>query len=185
MPAEYRESLRKIRYTVSDLTGDDKAAAAELASLVRKLVAPESWQAAGGRGSVEPEQGVLVVVQTGEVHQQVLTFCEKLRAARQKPLRSHERPERFTLTTHADEAREMLDRPVTVNFHEPAPLGRTWRSWPRPRTRRSWWTTPRSLRPRRATGWRRRSRSRSGAWASPLRSCSGRWGSAIGPLARG
>jgi hypothetical protein len=123
-PAEYRESLRKIRYTVSDLTSDDKAAVAELASLVRKLVAPESWQAAGGRGSVEPEQGVLVVVQTGEVHQQVLTFCEKLRAARQKPLRSHERPERFTLVTHADQAREMLGRPVTVNFHEPAPLGR-------------------------------------------------------------
>jgi hypothetical protein len=123
-PPEYRELLRKVRYTVSDLSGDDKAAVAELASLVGKLVAPESWQAAGGRGSVEPDQGVLVVVQTGEVHQQVLVFCERLRNARQKPLRSRDKPERFTLATRADQARELLDRPVTVNFHEPAPLGR-------------------------------------------------------------
>ncbi len=123
-PAEYRETLRKVRYTVSDLTGDDKAAVAELAAMVRKLVAPESWQATGGRGTIEPDQGVLIVLQTGEVHQQVLVFCERLRAARQKPLRSHDKPERFTLATHADQARELLDRPVTVNFHEPAPLAR-------------------------------------------------------------
>ena len=78
-PAEYRETLRTVRYTVADLTGGDKAAAAELAALVRKLVAPESWQPAGGRGTIEAEPGVLVVVQSGEVHQQVLVFCEKLR----------------------------------------------------------------------------------------------------------
>ena len=98
-PAEYRETLRKVRYTVADLTGDDKAAVAQLAALVRKLVAPESWQSAGGRGTIEPDQGVLVVLQTGDVHQQVLVFCEKLRNARQKPLRSHGNPERFTLVT--------------------------------------------------------------------------------------
>ena len=55
-PAEYRETLRTVRYTVADLTGGDKAAAAELAALVRKLVAPESWQPAGGRGTIEAER---------------------------------------------------------------------------------------------------------------------------------
>ncbi len=121
-PEEYRETLRKVRYTVADLTGDDKAAVAELAALVRKLVAPESWQQTGGRGTIEADQGALVVVQTGEVHPQVLVFCEKLRNARHKPLRSRDNPDRFTLTTRLDQARKMLDRPVTANFHEPAPL---------------------------------------------------------------
>ncbi len=123
-PAEYRETLRKVRYTVADLTGDDKAAVAELAALVRKFVAPESWQTDGGRGIVEPDRGALVVTQTGDVHRHVLVFCEKLRNARHKPLRSQGNPERFTLETRLAQAREMLDRPATANFHEPAPLSK-------------------------------------------------------------
>jgi len=124
LPAEQRETLRTVPYTVSDLTGDEKAAAAELAALLRRLVAPDSWKGGGGRGTVEPKNRVLTVTQSREVHRQVLVFCEKLRNARQKPLRSHDRPEQFTLTTRTGQARAMLDRPVTVNFHEPAPLGK-------------------------------------------------------------
>jgi len=143
-PEEHRETLRKVRYTVSDLTGEDKGAVAErtphapreaertphapreaeLAAVVRKLIAPDSWQGNGGRGTIEPDGGALAVTQTGEVHQQVLDFCEKLRNARQKPLRSRDNPERFTLATRLDRAKEMLDQPVTVNFHDPAPLGK-------------------------------------------------------------
>ena len=121
-PAAYRETLRTVRYTVSDLTGSDKIAVAELAALVRKLVAPESWQGNNGRGMIEADQGALVVAQTNAVHRQILVFCEKLRLARHKPLRSRENPERFILDTRRDQAGKMLDRPVTVNFHEPAPL---------------------------------------------------------------
>jgi hypothetical protein len=123
-PAEYRETLRKVRYTVSDLTGDDKGAVAELATIVRRLVAPESWQAGGGRGMIESDGSALLVFQSADVHRQVLVFCEKLRTARHKPLRSREEPEHFTLATRCDQARGMLDRPVTANFHEPAPLAR-------------------------------------------------------------
>ena len=123
-PADYRETLRKVRYTVADLTGEDKASVAELAALVRRLVAPESWQSGGGRGTIEPDQGALVVLQTGDVHQQVLVFCEKLRNARQKPLRSHVNPEQFTLVTRLNQARKMLDRPVTANYHQPATLAK-------------------------------------------------------------
>jgi hypothetical protein len=123
-PAEYREALRKIRYTVSDLTGDDKAAAAELAALVRKLVAPESWQGSNGRGTIESDGSTLLVLQSGDVHRQVLVFCEKLRTARHKPLRSRDDPQHFTLATRWDQARGTLDRRVTANFHEPAPLAK-------------------------------------------------------------
>ena len=51
--ADHRESLRPARYAVSDLTGGDAQAAADLAALLQRLVVPESWQAGGGRGTVE------------------------------------------------------------------------------------------------------------------------------------
>ena len=68
--------------------------------------------------------GVLTVTESRDVHWQMLVFCERLRNARKKPLRSQDRPERFTLTTRTSQARTMLDQPVTVNFHEAAPLGK-------------------------------------------------------------
>ncbi len=123
-PAEEPQKLKKVRYTVSDLTGDDKAAAAELAVMVERLVSPDAWQPAGGRGTIEPGDGVLIVEQNAAVHRQVLVFCEKLRIARQKPLRSREDPAHFTLATRSDQAKKLLDRPVTAVFHEPTPLAR-------------------------------------------------------------
>jgi hypothetical protein len=121
-PADRREKLLPKRYTVSDLTGPDPTAVAELAALVEKLVAPDSWRPKGGRGTIEPDHGVLAVVQTAVVHDQILTFCEKLRHARGKPLRSNFSPDRFALESRLDRAKAMLTRPVTANFHEPTPL---------------------------------------------------------------
>ena len=54
-PAEYRETRRRVRYTVSDLTGDGATFVAELAGMVRRLVAPQSWQVDGGQGAVEAD----------------------------------------------------------------------------------------------------------------------------------
>jgi len=119
-PADYREALRTVRYTVSDLVADDKTSIDELADMIRRFVAPESWQAGGG--AIEPDGGVLVIVQTGDVHYQVVDFCEKLRLARQKPLRSRANPERFSLATRTARAEKLLAQPVTANFHEPTPL---------------------------------------------------------------
>ena len=42
--AEHRESLRTLRYAVSDLTGGDARAAVDLAAVVQRFVVPESWQ---------------------------------------------------------------------------------------------------------------------------------------------
>jgi hypothetical protein len=124
-PTEYRETLKNVRYDVSDLAGRQKSAAVEFAALVRRLVAPDSWQGdAGGRGTIEPEPGTLAVVQTGDVHQQVAAFCQRLRSARRLPLPNCEHPERFALTTRLELARKLLDRPVTVNFHDPTALAK-------------------------------------------------------------
>ncbi len=45
-----QENMRQVRYAVGDLTDSDDQALAELAALVRRMVAPESWQQAGGKG---------------------------------------------------------------------------------------------------------------------------------------
>lgn len=122
VPAESRKTLKTVRYAVSDLIGDEKDAVVEFAALVQKLVAPDSWQSAGGQGGIETAPGELVVAQTADVHRQVLAFCEKLRQARKKPLRAGGDPEQFTLTTRRESARKMLGRPVSANYHEPTPL---------------------------------------------------------------
>ncbi|MGA2796218.1 MAG: hypothetical protein ABSE63_01435 [Thermoguttaceae bacterium] len=121
-PAEQREKLRHIRYTVSDLTNNDKSAADQLAALVQKLIVPESWQSAGGEGTIETEKTALVVAQTAAVHDQILVFCEKLRNARGRPLKSNRDPKRFDLSTRLQQAASALNRQVTANFHEPAKL---------------------------------------------------------------
>ena len=116
--------VREVRYRVDDLTGMDVPAASEMAHLVEKLVAPDSWQANGGGGTVTAEAGALLVNQTGSVHAQILVFCEKLRVARGKPTRSQSRPELFALDTRADQAAAVLGHPVTANFPRATPLAR-------------------------------------------------------------
>ncbi len=121
-PSDRRETLRPRRYTISDLTGEGAAAVGELAALVQELVAPGSWRSKGGRGTIEPQGGAMRVVQTAVVHDQILVFCEKLRNARGKPLRSRGDPARFALTTRRQRAARTLNLPVSVNFHQPVPL---------------------------------------------------------------
>jgi len=123
-PAKYRETLQKVRYAVTDLTGDDKTATSDLAALLQDFVAPDSWQAAGSRGTIKADPGAIEITQTGDVHDQVLVFLEKLRTARGKPLQTHDRTERFALATRWDRARKMLEQRLTVNYHDPAPLSK-------------------------------------------------------------
>jgi len=121
-PADQNEKLRRLRYTVSDLTDNDKATTDHFAKLLQKLISPDSWQAAGGQGTMETEQTALIVTQTGAVHDQILVFCEKLRNARGRPLKSKLDPKRFQLATRLQQAESALNREVTANFHEPATL---------------------------------------------------------------
>jgi hypothetical protein len=114
--------MHPVRYTVSDLTGTEKAGLEDLARRLRKLVVPESWQEAGGRGTIAMIDGAWRVVQTDPVHYRILTLCEKLRYARGRPLRSHYPAATFSLATRLDRAQAKLHEPVTLNFHEPAPL---------------------------------------------------------------
>ena len=120
---EHRESLRQAHYTVSDLTGGDAKAAADLAALVQRFVVPQSWQAGGGRGTVEVTPDVLRITQSGHVHYQIIVFCEKLRVARGLPTKSRLDPKKFALLTRFARARTILDQIANVHANAPASLG--------------------------------------------------------------
>jgi len=119
---EHRHRLYSLKYTLSDLTGNDPKKVGEMAALVRKLVAPETWEPAGGRGTVEPAGDALKVTQTAPVHREILIFCEKLRVARGRPPRSRRNPDEFRLESRTEQAAAVLSRKVTANFHQPVPL---------------------------------------------------------------
>ncbi|HEY2881915.1 MAG TPA: hypothetical protein VGJ15_05765, partial [Pirellulales bacterium] len=117
-----QEKMRLVRYVVTDLVGDDPQALANFGTLVRRLVAPASWQQAGGRASMVAGNGLLAIEQTEAAHAGILTLCEKLRIARGLPQKSKFDPARFVLSTRADKAHEMLAKPLRANFNAPQSL---------------------------------------------------------------
>jgi hypothetical protein len=125
--AEFREQLQTIQYTVSDLTRGEQKAAADLAALIERFVAPESWQAARpaagvSSGAIEVSPAVLKITQTAQVHHQIVVFCEKLRVARGLPPRSHLDPQQFSLQTRIARAKPILGRLTSINVGTAMPL---------------------------------------------------------------
>lgn len=123
--AQASEAPRTVRYTVADLTSPRGGTpAAELAAWIPRLIAPETWQANGGTGTIQVNSGVLGVTQTDAVHLQVLVFCERLRVARGLSPRSGRPARLFPLATRRARAASVLQQPVTVNFFRPTALRR-------------------------------------------------------------
>ncbi len=123
--AEHRESLRPVRFFVADLTGRDAHAAADLAALLQRLVAPQSWQPSGGRGTVEIAPDALRITQTAHVDYQIIVFCEKLRVARGLPTKSKLSkldPKKFVLATRTARAKAILSQIVSVHASVPSSL---------------------------------------------------------------
>ena len=114
--------LRQVRYAVKDLVSGDTQALGDLASLVRQMVAPASWQQLGGKATMVAGDDALLVEQTEPAHTQILNLCEKLRVARGLPVKSHYDPARFVLKSRQDKADEMLAKPMSANFSAPTPL---------------------------------------------------------------
>jgi len=116
-----------VLYRVDDLlpTGsaaDPPAALAEFTRRIQQLVAPATWQTAGGRGSVRLQDGALQIEQSPDIHYHILVLCEKLRVARGLPPRSRLPAARFTLSSRRAQIRHQLDRRVTFTFVDPTPI---------------------------------------------------------------
>jgi hypothetical protein len=128
-PADHRIGLRPESYNVANLTGGKRQAAEQLAALIQKLVAPGSWATAGGRGmgrgTIEVSPDALLIRQTGQVHYQIVTFCEKLRVARGLPTLNQTDPKRFLLVTRSTRAKAVLGHSMSLllTANAPATLG--------------------------------------------------------------
>jgi hypothetical protein len=118
--------LRRVRYAVSDLAGETAESNAQFAALVHAVVDPAGWKEKESSGTATSrwDEGTLVVEASESAHAQLLVFCEKLRLARGRPLRSKIDPVRFRLEPRTVAAKTALAEPVTVNFGRPESLAR-------------------------------------------------------------
>jgi hypothetical protein len=105
-------------YDVSDMAAGADAAADRIAALVQDFVAPETWADAGGRGTIVVAAAQLSVVQAPAVQRELAAFLDRLRKARG---RSPKDPT-TSLTTRLTAARDVLAKPLTMNFRPGAPL---------------------------------------------------------------
>lgn len=121
-PASERNTLRTVSYPVGDLIRDEAQASQHLLGMLRELVAPESWQSAGGQGNAVIDGHLLVVAQTAPVHDQISVFCEKLRTARKLQPTNPAETDRFALTTRLQRVAAVLKQPMTLNFPTATPL---------------------------------------------------------------
>ena len=133
IPEEARTALVTKRYPVGDLLSarflpgphEGNAGAGspgpDLGWLVRSFVAPETWKEQGGRGSLRLQGTDLEVEQPVWIHREVERFLENLRSLRQAGGSTGRHRSRWVL------AQKELSRPITVNFFEPAPLGKILR----------------------------------------------------------
>ncbi|MEX0936764.1 MAG: hypothetical protein WDZ59_02810 [Pirellulales bacterium] len=114
--------LQDVMFRADDLTQGDSAAAGRLAELVQDLVAPHTWESAGGDGTIQIRDEALAVTQTRPVQYDILVLIEKLRVARDLPRRSRLGADRFELHTKRAAVGAALQRPASLMFPEPVPL---------------------------------------------------------------
>jgi len=114
--------MREIRYRVDDLLSPSSEGVDEFVELIRRFVAPVTWNDPGTSIAVHADQRALVIRQSGPVHWEMLSFCERLRVARSLPLRSPFRPTHFDLKTRTARASAKLHGRLTLNYHRPARL---------------------------------------------------------------
>ena len=124
-PQSTTAALRRVRYDVSDLLRVSRMQGGDIqqfAQLVQQFVVPESWSGQGGNGTIATDDNAFLVEQGDREHWEVFALCERLRLARELPLRGSIDDERISLSTRRARATAMLIKPVRLNFVKPAPL---------------------------------------------------------------
>ena len=115
------KKIKRYRYPTDDLLSDEIDSQAAIAALLKRMVAPRSWQPALG-ARIEVLNDEVWIEQTSAVHARLVAFCERLRLARGLPLKSRFAAERFSLVTPRSEFASRLSQNVTCNFYQPAPF---------------------------------------------------------------
>jgi hypothetical protein len=108
------EKHKEVTYDVADLAGSDDAT--PLAGLLRQFVAPDSWTAARGGGTIEVEKSKLRIEQSQRVRHEALIFCERLRLARGLSQRSRYPASLLATQSPYEVASSTLKRRTTFTF---------------------------------------------------------------------
>lgn len=114
-------------YEVKDLAG--AGSAKQVAELIERFVAPQSWQPAGGGGQIEVEGTKLHIAQSRANHHQVLIFCERLRLARGLALRSRYPADRLSVESPYARIADKLNQRTIFTFLPWARLADVVRQW--------------------------------------------------------
>jgi hypothetical protein len=115
-------------FPVDDLASDE-AAIERLATTIQKVVAPDSWQAAGGDGTIAID-GKQLKIDAGEAIQyDVLLLLERSRAALGKSPRSKYPAPLIGADAAPIALAERLSAPATFTFSQYTPLREIFRHW--------------------------------------------------------
>ena len=122
------DQVRTVDYPVNDLTGT-QTTSEDFARWIPQLIAPQTWNTAGGKGTITETQGSLHIEQTQAVHYEVLFFLERIRLAKGLALRS-----RFPAVLLSDKPLEVviadqLSAPTTFTFSQATPLAEVFCHW--------------------------------------------------------
>jgi hypothetical protein len=120
---------RSVNYRVDDLVAADATDATQLAKMIERFIAPETWQSAGGMGTIVVDGSTLRVDQSDRVLYQVLTFCERLRLARGLATRSRYPVDRLRIEPLYAQMAERLSAKTTFTFLPWSRLADVFRHW--------------------------------------------------------
>lgn len=121
------DERRTVDYDVKDLVGGTDAA--PIARLIERFVAPATWQAAGGAGTIQVSGTTLHIDQSQAVRREVLIFCERLRLARGRPLRSKYPAALLTVDSPYEKLSAKINQHTTFTFLAWARLADVVRQW--------------------------------------------------------
>jgi hypothetical protein len=122
---QHGDQIRGIDYPVDDLG----ISHTELAQWIEQLVAPETWKSVGGPGTITVDGNKLHIEQAQQVQYEVLIFLERIRLAKEKPLRS-KFPERLlSARSYNATLAEQLAAPAIFTFSHETPLADVFLYW--------------------------------------------------------
>jgi hypothetical protein len=120
--------VRSVDYPIEDLLGG-QITAAQFALWIQALVAPESWQVAGGDGKITVTDRSLQIKQLQAVQYEVLFFVERIRLAKQLPLKSRYPKQLLAAKPFAAMIADRIAAPAVFTFSAETPLAQVFQYW--------------------------------------------------------
>jgi hypothetical protein len=122
-PQHVGNKLEQVSLGVADLV-DDEQRARRLTSFIMAQIAPATWEAAGGAGSLTETGQALVIRQTPVVLMRIRRLLDRLRNAQGLLPRSELPAEQVAVEPLFVQAATKLAQPISVNFGRPVPVRR-------------------------------------------------------------